>query len=68
MTKLDKARNLLYLQWADDISEASTTDELEGLLRKARDIDADDYLREDVGEMIFMHASALGIPLPGEEP
>ena len=64
MAKLDKARNLN--EWSSDISEVRTPDDFERLRQRVVEID-DEYLREDVGHMLVMHA--LGIPvLPEEEP
>ena len=66
MTRLNKARNLN--EWSDDISEVRTPDDCERLRQRVVEID-DEYLREDGGHMLVMHASALGIPLlPEEEP
>ena len=59
MAELNKARNLN--QWSNDISEVRTPDDVERLLQRAANID-DEYLREDVGEMLIMHAIALDIP------
>ena len=59
MAKLNRARNLN--EWSHDISEVRTPDDFERLRQRVVEID-DEYLREDVGHMLAMHAIALGIP------